>query len=136
MKITLCTSAKFFDRLYSIKEELESRDYEVLLPSMMDYHHLEEDALAKIQYNLIKNHFRKIDSSDAIYVANYDKNNIAGYIGGNSFLEMGKAFDKGIPIFLMNDIPKELSYKEELIAMQPMIIGTNWDTIDKVLKTR
>ena len=136
MKITLCTSAKFFDRLYSIKEELESRDYEVLLPSMMDYHHLKEDALAKIQYNLIKNHFRKIDSSDAIYVANYDKNNIAGYIGGNSFLEMGKAFDKGIPIFLMNDIPKELSYKEELIAMQPMIIGTNWDTIDKVLKTR
>jgi len=136
MKITLCGSAKFFDRLYDIKRELESRDYEILLPSMTNYHHLEESALAKIQYNLIKDHFEKINASDAIYVANYDKNGIAGYIGGNSFLEIGKAFDKGIPIFLMNEIPKELSYKEELIAMQPRVIGTNWDSIDEILKNK
>lgn len=133
MKITLCASAKFFDKLYEVKKALEYRGYDVLLPSMIDYHNLRENALAKIHYDLIKDHFQKINESDAIYIANYDKNGVKGYIGGNSFLEMGKAFDKGIPIFLMNEIPEELLYREEILAMRPIVIGTNWDTLDKIL---
>ncbi|MCX6800879.1 MAG: hypothetical protein NTZ73_01705 [Candidatus Diapherotrites archaeon] len=136
MKITLCSSYRFFDKLYAIKKALEERGYEVFLPSMRDYHHLEETALAKIQYNLIKNHFRKVDKSDAIYVANYDKDGVKGYIGGNSFLEMGKAFDKGIPIFLMNEIPTQSPYREELIALMPIVIGEDWDLMNKLLKKR
>ncbi|MGD0728795.1 MAG: hypothetical protein ABR981_01845 [Candidatus Micrarchaeaceae archaeon] len=135
MKITLCSSAKFFDKLYKIKEELEKRGYEVFLPSMQDFHHLEETALAKIQYDLIRDHFRKIDKSNAIYVANYDKNGIEGYIGGGALLEMGKAFDKEIPIFLMKDIPRQISYREELIALKPIVIGENWELLDKHLKS-
>ncbi len=134
MKITLCSSAKFFDKLYQIKEELEKREYEVFLPSMQDFHHLEETALAKIHYDLIRDHFGKIDKSDAIYVANYDKNGIEGYIGGNVFLEMGKAFDKGIPIFLIKDVPKQVSYREELIALKPIVVGESWEMIDKNLR--
>ena len=41
---------------------------------------------------------------------------------------MGKAFDKKIPIYLMNDVPK-ISYREEIIAMQPIVIGEDWDKI-------
>lgn len=133
MKITLCSSAQFFDKLYGIKEELEKRGYGVFLPSMKNFHHLEENALAKIQYGLIKDHFGKIDRSDAIYVANYDKNRMEGHIGGGVFLEMGKAFDKGIPIFLMKDIPRQLSYREELIALKPIVIGENWKLLDQHL---
>jgi len=133
MRITLCSSAAFFDSLHSIKKELEERGHEILLPSMVDYHHLEEDALAKIQYNLIRDHFKKIDGSHAIYVANYDKNDIVGYIGGSVLLEMGKAFDKGIPIFLMQGIPVEVSYREELIALQPIVVGENWGELDQIL---
>jgi hypothetical protein len=134
MKITLCSSAKFFDRLESIKVELEKLGFEVLMPSMMDYHDLEESSLAKIQCDLIKDHFDKIDQSDAIFVANYEKNNISGYIGGNVLLEMGKAFHKDIPIFLMNDIPKEgINYKEELVALQPIIVGEDWEKIREKL---
>ncbi len=103
---------------------------------MQDFHHLEETALAKIQYGLIKDHFGKIDKSDAIYVANYDKNEIEGYIGGSAFLEMGKAFDRGIPIFLMKDVPNQLSYREELIALRPIVIGENWKTLDQHLKDK
>jgi nucleoside 2-deoxyribosyltransferase len=132
MKITLCSSAKFFDRLWDIEKALKEKGYEVLLPSMKDYHM--EDSFAKIQHNLIREHFNKIDQSDAIYVANYDKNGIEGYIGGNSFLEMGKAFDKGIPIFLMKNIPKKMNYTEELIALKPLIAGENWDMLDNLLK--
>jgi len=129
MRIALCSSAKFFDKLPELKEELEDKGFEVFLPSMKDYHHLKEDALAKIQYDLIRKHFRKIDKSDAILVANFKKNGIAGYIGGNTLLEMGHAFAKDIPIFLMNDIPEGLNYKEELLALQPFVIGKDWDKI-------
>ena len=129
MIIALCASAKFFDKLWSIKEELENRGHSVLLPSMKDFHHLNENSLAKIQFDLIKEHLNKINKSDAIYVANYDKNGIRGYIGGNAFLEMGKAFDKGIPIFLMNPIPENISYREELIALQPIVVGQDWNKL-------
>ena len=129
MKIALCASAKFFGELLPIKKSLEHLGHEVFLPSMKDFHYLEESSLAKIHHDLIKAHFDQIDKSDAIYVANYDKNGIEGYIGGNSFLEMGKAFDKGIPIFLLKNIPQQISYREELIALQPIVIGKDWEKI-------
>ncbi|MFA5382537.1 MAG: hypothetical protein WC356_05175 [Candidatus Micrarchaeia archaeon] len=134
MKITLCSSSRFFDRLPEIKKELEELRYEVFLPSMVDYHHLEETALTKKMYGLIEDHFSKIDKSDAIYIANFDKNNIKGYIGGSAFMEMGLAFYKKIPIFLLNEIPKGLNYREELIALQPIVIGKDWKKLDKILK--
>ncbi len=126
MKITICSSAVFFNKLNDIKKELEIKGFEVFLPNMRDWG--EEDAAAKVHHDLIRAHFKKIDQSDAIYVANYDKKGISGYIGGNTFLEMGKAYDKGIPIFLMKDIP-DLNYKDELIALQPIIIGENWSDL-------
>lgn len=134
MIITLCSSAAFFDNLHGIKQALEKRGHEVLLPSMVNYHHLEEDALAKIQYNLIRDHFSKIDRSHAIYVANYPKNGMFGYIGGSVLLEMGKAFDRDIPIFLMHGIPVSISYREELIAMQPIVVRENWEYLDSLLR--
>jgi len=134
MKITLCSSAKFFEKLWDIKKSLEEIGHEVLLPSMKVFHHLGEDSLAKIQYDLINEHFQKIDQSHAVYVANYDKNGIAEYIGGNSFLEMGLAFYRKIPIFLLNDIPQQVSYREELIALKPVVVGENWNKLDDVLK--
>ncbi len=134
MRITLCSSAAFFDNLHDIKKALEERGHEILLPSMVNYHHLEEDALAKIQYNLIRDHFQKIGRSHAIYVANYPKDGMFGYIGGSVLLEMGKAFDKGIPIFLMKDIPQEISYREELIALQPIVVNEDWGELDRILR--
>ncbi len=133
MKITLCASATHFDKLENIKKSLEKQGHKVFLPSIKDFHHLDKDSLAKVQYDLINKHFQKIDKSDAIYVANYDKNEIPGYIGGSSFLEMGLAFYKKIPIFLLNNIPEEVSYKEELIAMKPFVVGKDWDKLDKIL---
>jgi len=134
MKITLCSSANFFEKLWDIKKSLEEIGHEVLLPSMKDFHHLGEDSLAKIQYDLINEHFQKIDQSHAVYVANYDKNGIVGYIGGNSFLEMGLAFYRKIPIFLLNEIPQQVSYREELIALKPIVVGENWNKLDDILK--
>ena len=133
MKITLCSSRKFFNRLYELKEKLEKCGHEVLLPSMKDFEDntIEEDTFRKIHNNLIKEHFKKIDKSNAILVANFDKNNIKNYIGGNVFLEMGKAFDKGIPIFLLNEVPTELSYTAEIKAMLPIELNGNLSKINE-----
>ncbi len=73
--------------------------------------------------------------SHAVYLANYDKNGVAGYIGGNSFLEIGLAFYKRIPIFLLNDIPQQVNYREELIALNPIVIGKDWRKLDNILKS-
>jgi len=127
-KICLCSSRKFFDRLWPIKEELERLGYDVLLPSMKNFQDNflkqkgEEDARNKIHYDLIRKHFKKIDESDAIVVCNFEKKGIKGHIGGNSFMEMSKAFDKGIPIFLLNSIP-QVNYRDEIVAMQPIVIS-------------
>lgn len=134
MEITLCSSAAFFENLWGIKKALEERGHEVFLPSMKDYSYLGEDSKAKVQFDLIREHFKKIEKSDAVFVANYTKNGIQGYIGGNTFLEMGVAFFKGIPIFLLNEVPKQISYRDELIALKPTVVGKDWDKFDRILK--
>jgi predicted RNA-binding protein with PUA domain len=58
---------------------------------------------------------------DAILILNLEKNNIKGYIGGNTFLEMGFAHVLNKKIFLLNEIP-EMGYKDEIVAMKPVIL--------------
>ena len=126
-KICLCSSRKFFDKLWCVKKDLEKIGYGVLVPSMKNIQdefiteQRGEYEFAKIHYDLIRKHFKKIDESDAVLVCNYDKNGIEGYIGGNTLLEMGKAFDKEIPIFLLNKIP-QIDYRAEILAMRPIIL--------------
>ncbi len=126
-KICLCSSRHFFDELKNVKGELERLGYTVLLPSMENIQdefiaeQKEEGEFAKIHYDLIRKHFKKIEESDAILICNFDKNGIEGYIGGNSFLEMGKAFDSNKPIFLTNPVP-QIPYRPEILAMQPTVL--------------
>jgi nucleoside 2-deoxyribosyltransferase len=71
----------------------------------------------------ITKHFRKIDEGDAILVTNYEKKGIENYIGGNTFLEIGYAFGKGKKIFILNDLPEQSAYKEEILGMQPIVLN-------------
>lgn len=71
----------------------------------------------------ITKHFRKIDESEAILVTNYEKKGIENYIGGNTFLEIGYAFGTGKKIFILNDLPAQSAYKEEILGMQPFVLG-------------
>ena len=104
--------------------------HKVELPFMEVPNGATEHSKMKIDLDLIRKHFKKIEKSDAILVLNLDKNGTKNYIGGNSFLEMGKAFDKGIPIFLLNEIP-EVSYKDEIVAMRPNILNGDLSKIGK-----
>ena len=140
MKITICGSIAFQDEALSVKEKLEKLGHEVgmwplklkngkgQLISAKEYYKIRRIANENEKWvwdrkaELILEHFEKIARSDAILVANYDKNDVKGYIGGNTLMEMGLAFFLKKKIYLLNQIP-ELSYKEEILGVRPIILN-------------
>lgn len=139
MKITICGSIIFQDEILSVKEKLEKLGHEVKiwplkvkngdgqLISVEEYYKIRRTANDDEKWvwdrkaEAIMEHFDKIARSDAILVANYDKNDTKGYIGGNTLMEMGLAFFLKKKIYLLNQVP-ELSYKEEILGVKPIIL--------------
>lgn len=137
MKITICGSITFYDEMAKLEHKLKKLGFdEVLRPigvggKEKEYKAtlgVQEDGKRKIDLDLINEHWRKILKSDCILVANYEKRDIPGYIGGNTFLEMGFAFVTGKPIFLLNPIP-EMGYTSEMEGMQPIAIDNDLSKI-------
>lgn len=137
MTITICGSMKFHREMREVRSQLEDMGHTALVPKsieLMDtqgYVHPEEDEeriTAKIEHDFIRAHFAKVQDADAILVLNYDKKGIAGYIGGNTFLEMGYAFGRGKKIFLLHPIP-DMDYRTEMHAMQPIILNGDFTRI-------
>ena len=140
MKITLCGSIAFQDKIILLKENLEKMGHKIEiwptkiknhrgeLISIEEYYRLRKTAPDNEQWiwdkkaELIMEHFDKISWADAILVTNYDKNDIKGYIGGNTLMEMGLAFFLKKKIYLLNQVP-ELSYKEEILGLKPIVIN-------------
>lgn len=123
---------QFHDEMKQVKRNLNALGFEVLVPSELDnlennesYMTSDEDRInAKIEFNFIKEHFKKVELADAILILNYEKKNIPGYIGGNTFLEMGYAFGLGKKVYLLNPIP-QMDYYTEMVAIQPIILNGN-----------
>lgn len=137
MKITICGSISFMDNMEELAAILESQGFnEIYRPIGVGGHEkefkdnmtMQEDGQRKIDLDLINMHWHKILKSDCILVANYEKKNIPGYVGGNTFLEMGFAFVTGKPIFMLNPIP-DMGYSSEMQGMQPMIIDNDLSKI-------
>jgi hypothetical protein len=127
--ISICASMTLADRITAVKHDLEALGHNVLVPVEIDeFDYLdastEERAELKRQHDLIREHWRKIERSDAILVLNEDVKGIAHYIGGNSFLEMGFAHVLELPIYLMHPVP-DMPYDSEMAAMDPTIIHGN-----------
>lgn len=114
----------------SMKKALEQYGHEVIVPLTTDEEPpvegrpgITKDELiaAKIECDFIRRHFKNIEHSDAILIVNYPKKEINGYIGGNTFLEMGYAFGLGKKIFTLYSLPT-MDYEAEMHAMQPVVI--------------
>jgi hypothetical protein len=147
MKITLCGSIAFFDQMLLVQKHFESLGHEVKLPPteikdgegklipVAKYYEIRKTASVDETWvwdrkaEAIMNHFNKVAWADVVLVLNYDKKGVAGYVGGNTLLEMGIAFYLGKKIFLLNPIP-ELSYKEEIIGMKPIVINSDLSLVN------
>jgi predicted RNA-binding protein with PUA domain len=129
MKIVICGSMKVSVKMLEVRDELQKFGHEVVLPrhtqeyaEMKTSDHIHNESVKnKINNDLIRDYYEKIKASDAILVVNCDLNGVTGYVGGNSFLEMGFAHVLNKKIFLLNQIP-QTSFKDELIAMQPVVL--------------
>ena len=96
MKIVICGSMKFSKEMLKIKEKLNSlglndvvvpRDADKYASNQLAEENSYESIKNKIEKDLIRSHYEEIKNADAVLIVNYDKNGIANYIGGNSFLE-------------------------------------------------
>jgi len=146
MKITICGSIAFYKEMLDVQERLEKLGHLVKLPlfeikddngnmiPVMEYYSKRKAETKDTGWiwdrkeEAMRLHFQKVEWSDAILVLNYEKNGIANYIGGNTLLELGLAFFLNKRLFLLNDIP-DISYKEEILGMKPIVIHNNLDLI-------
>lgn len=92
-----------------------------------------EKAKIKQERNYFKVHYKHILESDAILVINNAKKGIDNYIGGNALIEMGQAYVHDKKIFLLNDIPTDLTYADEIEAMEPICLKGNLENINEHL---
>lgn len=140
MKITLCGSIAFINEMDSIRAELEALGHEVKMPPLtktgehgesipsLEYYAIKKAAVNdpthwfwKQHDEAIRAHFHKVAWADAVLITNYDKNGVANYVGPNTLMEMGLAFHLEKHIYLLHPVP-EISYKEELLGMKPVVI--------------
>ncbi|MFA6417395.1 MAG: hypothetical protein WCW61_04370 [Patescibacteria group bacterium] len=136
MKIVICGSMKLSKKMIDAKTKLEALGHELILPrhteeyaAMNTSDHIHSESVKnKVNNDLIRGYYHKIADSDAILVINDTLNDIDGYIGGNAFLEMGFAFVLNKTIYLLNNIPA-LGYRDELEAMQPIVINNDYSKI-------
>ncbi len=107
----------FLDDMKALERELVLRGHEVRRPDIF----WPKDGTScppERKAEAIREHFSKIEWSDAIVVVNREKNGIAGYIGGNTLMEMAVAFQLGKKIYLSDQVP-QISYAEEILGMLP-----------------
>lgn len=151
MKITICGSMFCYCEITNAQDELVGYGHEVKIPELAldapehygggkklyfgEYieQHGGIDAFPSgheiwnLKEGAINDHFKKIEWCDNILVVNEEKRGIAGYIGGNTLIEIGLAFYLKKGIFILNPISSELSYKQEIMGMKSWILdGTLW----------
>ncbi len=90
-----------------------------------------ESAEFKRAHDYIRAHYRHILQSDAILIVNLEKKGLKNYIGGNCLMEMGMAYVNDKKIFLLNDIPKDSAYLDEIEAMDPICLHGDLNNIEK-----
>lgn len=133
MKITICGSSKFRHQMVDYMQRLKRLGHEVIvhehyiksvngqMPELMERVNREHAALKREQ-NYIKWYHNAIQNSDAILVLNFDKNGIKNYVGGNTLMEIGFAHVNSKKVFLLNPVPDQVSYTDEINVMVDIVL--------------
>ncbi|MDO8663827.1 MAG: hypothetical protein Q7K28_03270 [Candidatus Wildermuthbacteria bacterium] len=134
MKITICGSVKFAKQFVEVYRKLEEIGHQPMMHEKMFgiadgtataiINGIEKDhAKLKRQEGFIKWWYNCIVNSDAILVLNFDKNGIKNYVGGNTLMEIGFAHVNDKKVFLLNPIPENVSYVDEIKAMVDVVLN-------------
>jgi hypothetical protein len=136
MKIIIFGSMTTSKEMLQAKSELEKLGHQVTLPTFTeDYAKLvthgemhRESAQNKIDHDLIRKYYELIKEHDVCLTLNIERKSIPGYIGANSLIEIAFAHVLNKPNYLLNQIP-EMDYKDELVAMRPIVINGDFTKI-------
>src|SRR3989344_1691319 len=112
MKLVIVGSMKNYQKYNDMKVQLEKKGYDVIIPFPDEVYSSEKSAKRKAMRDF-NNHIKK---SDAILVANFDKDDKKDYIGANTLMEIGMAYILNKKIFILNEVP--FYCKEELEAIE------------------
>lgn len=122
----------FSNEMLRAKKKLENLGHMVELPCDVELHlddpnfidDLEADYQHCLENDIMRKCFELVAASEAILVLNYPKNNISGYIGTSSLMEIGLAYYLNKKIFLLHKIPKssKVRWAHEVEIMQPAIL--------------
>lgn len=143
MRITICGSVNFPERIREMEKGLRERGHEVVIPYSIikdklkgyeDAQKLKEgrDYISKEKPYMMRRHLDEIKNSDAILVVNVEKKGIPNYIGGATFSEIIFASYLRKRIFLLNPIPTHEGFRpfrDEIEAVKPIVINGNLEAI-------
>jgi hypothetical protein len=135
MKITVCWSLFFADKILEIEKTLKELWHEVIIPldtnSFLDWQVNDWWLNPELGRRWMMEHYNNIKESEAILVCNFDKNGIQWYIGWATLIEMWIACHRNKKIFLLNDIPSEneIRYVQEIKLMLPIMINNQFNLI-------
>ncbi len=137
MHLVICGSMTASKAMLAAKTALEKLGHTVTLPHFTEHYarlgtndKMHGEAVKnKRHHDLIRNYFFLIAASDAVLVVNPKRHGVTGYIGANTFLEMGFAHVCRKPIYLLYPAPPNMAghtigqwYADEIEAMQPTIL--------------
>ncbi|MFA6552030.1 MAG: hypothetical protein WCT19_00845 [Candidatus Paceibacterota bacterium] len=141
MKIYVLGSNSFVKDMVRCKDELCALGFDGWIHPLYEDHvkgkrkafpdNPAETANFKRANDFIRQHYKHILESDAILIVNMEKRGMKNYIGGNCLMEMGMAYVNNKKIFLLNDIPTESAYLDEIKAMDPICLHGNLENIKK-----
>jgi hypothetical protein len=147
MKITICGSIGFYQEMEAARDQLIKRGHEVKIPELAlevpaEYgggkkvyfgRFIEENGgidafpaghqIWDMKEGAINDHYNKIDWGEAVLIINQEKRGIQGYVGGNTLIEIGVAFYLKKKIYILNPVSSELSYKQEIMGMKPVMLA-------------
>lgn len=137
MRIGVVGSMQFTEKMIGIKDKLSEMGHDAFLTSLAQpFVGKSDEEKEKIKIDqknnkdAIREFWRLMQEADAILVANYDKNGIKNYIGGNTLMEIGFAHVLNQKIFLLNPIPDIPYYKTEIEAVKPVILNGDLSRIN------
>ena len=138
MNILIHSSLDLKNSMLYAKQYIEKNsDHLVVLPELTRYQDIrdvdgDDETFTKIKNRLTKENFRNVEICDALFILNITHRGIENYIGGNSFMEMVIAFYLKKPIFILNSIPENMSYTEEIKSLYPIVVN-NLDSFVHIL---
>ncbi|MFZ2804125.1 MAG: hypothetical protein WA001_02790 [Patescibacteria group bacterium] len=116
MNICLVGSLRDGERIQEIARELEGRGHKVSTP--LDQSEARFGDRSQAKHAFMQGMFAQIGKCEAVLAVNdSERGGLQGYIGPNTFLQLGMAMAQGKTLFSLAKWDERLPYKEELDAM-------------------